>query len=88
MANIKSAMKRARQAAVRTERNKTHRSRMRSRIRKVEDAVAEGNAEEATAAFRQAEPALARAVQRGVIHANAANRKISRLAEKVRSIQT
>ncbi|MCG8446178.1 MAG: 30S ribosomal protein S20 [Hyphomicrobiales bacterium] len=86
MANTKSAKKMVRKIAARTEINKARRSRMRTFIRRVETALKAGNAEEAQTAFRQAEPEIMRAAQKGVIHKNTASRKISRLAARVRAL--
>lgn len=83
MANTSSARKAARVIARRTAVNKTRRSSMRTSVRKVEDAVEAGNRDAALAALKAAEPALKRAAQKGVIHRNAANRKISRLTKSV-----
>ncbi len=86
MANTKSAKKMVRKIAARTEINKARRSRMRTFIRRVETALKAGNAEEAQTAFRQAEPEIMRAAQKGVIHKNTASRKISRLAARMRAL--
>jgi len=83
MANTSSARKAARVIARRTEVNKARRTRMRSSVRKVEDAIAAGDKNAALAALKSAEPELMRAAQKGVIHRNAANRKVSRLAHSV-----
>jgi small subunit ribosomal protein S20 len=88
MANTKSAKKAARQAVRRTEVNKARRSRMRTYVRKVEEALEAGNAVEALAAMKLAEPELAKAQQRGVLHANTASRKISRLVRRIRVLAT
>jgi small subunit ribosomal protein S20 len=86
MANTKSAQKAARQAVRRTEINKARRSRMRTYVRNVEEAIEAGNAAAAAAAMKMAEPELAKAQQRGVIHANTASRKISRLVRRIRAM--
>jgi small subunit ribosomal protein S20 len=83
MANTSSARKATRVIARRTEVNKARRSGMRTSVRKVEDAVTAGDRNAALAALKVAEPELKRAAQKGVIHRNAANRKISRLAKRV-----
>jgi small subunit ribosomal protein S20 len=80
MANTSSARKAARVIARRTEVNKARRSRMRSSVRKVEEAIAAGDKAAALAALKSAEPEIMRAAQKGVVHRNAANRKVSRLA--------
>ncbi len=83
MANTRSAKRATRQIARRETINKARRSRMRNFVRKVEEAIAAGNRETALAALKQAEPELMRAAQRGVVHKNAASRKVSRLAHQV-----
>jgi small subunit ribosomal protein S20 len=83
MANTKSAKKAARQTVRRTAVNKTQRTRLRSSVRKVEDAIASGNKEAATAALKEAEPILARTAQKGIVHRKTASRKVSRLVKRV-----
>jgi small subunit ribosomal protein S20 len=86
MAHTLSAKKRIRQTASRTERNKARRSRIRTFIRKVEEAIATGNATEARTALQAAEPEIARGVSKGVVKQNTASRKISRLAHRVNAL--
>ncbi len=83
MANTKSAKKAARQTIRRTNANKGRRSRMRGYARKVEEAIASGDKAAAAAAFKEAEPVLARTAQKGLVHRRTASRKISRLAKRV-----
>jgi small subunit ribosomal protein S20 len=83
MANTKSAKKAARQSKRRTAVNKSRRSRVRSATRKVEEALAAGDQSLAMTAMAQAEPALIRAAQKGIVHRNAARRKVSRLAQRI-----
>jgi len=83
MANTKSAKKAARQIARRTVVNKSRRSRVRSAVRQVEEALAAGDRSRAIAAMAEAEPALIRAAQKGILHRNAAQRKVSRLAHRI-----
>ncbi len=83
MANTTSAKKAGRQIARRTEVNKARKSRMRTFLRKVEEAIAAGNKGLAADALRVAEPALMRAAQTGVVHRNTASRKVSRLARRI-----
>lgn len=83
MANTKSAKKAARQIARRTVINKARRSRVRGAIRKVEEAIASGDRPAAVAAMAEAEPAIIRGAQNGVVHRNAARRKVSRLAHRI-----
>lgn len=86
MANTPSAKKATRKIERRTEVNKNRRSRVRTFLRKVEEAIAAGDKDAATAAFKVAEPELMRAVSRGVWHKNTASRKVSRLAGRVKAI--
>ena len=86
MANTKSAQKAARQTARRTEVNKSRRSEMRTFVRKVEEAIAAKDPKAAAEALSDAAPHLARAAQKGIIHKNAASRKISRLAKRVNAL--
>ncbi len=86
MANTKSAKKMTRKIAKRTEVNKARRSRMRTFVRKVEEAIASGDRAAALAALRAAEPEIMRAAQKGVAHKNMASRKVSRLAARVRAL--
>jgi small subunit ribosomal protein S20 len=83
MANTASARKATRVIARRTEINKARRSQMRTSVRKVEEAIAAGDRNAALEALKAAEPQLMRAAQKGVVHRNAANRKVSRLAKSV-----
>ncbi|MGI9523905.1 MAG: 30S ribosomal protein S20 [Hyphomicrobiaceae bacterium] len=86
MANTPSAKKAARQTLRRTEVNKTRRTRLRTVVRNVEEAIASGNKGAAREALRQAEPVLARSGQLGVVHTNAASRKVSRLSHQIRAM--
>lgn len=88
MANTSSAKKAARQTVRRTEINKSRRTRMRGAVREVEEAIASGDQAAAVAAFKAAEPVLARTGQKGVIHANTASRKVSRLAKRIKAMAT
>jgi len=83
MANTKSAKKASRKIARRTEVNKARRSRMRSHVRMVEEAIAVGHKQKALTALHSAEPELMRAAQRGVIHRKTASRKVSRLTAQI-----
>lgn len=86
MANTPSAKKAARKIERRTEVNRSRRSRVRTFLRKLEDALAAGDATAAGVAFKAAEPEIMRAVTKGVIHKNTASRKVSRLAARVRKL--
>ena len=83
MANTSSARKAARVIARRTDVNKARRSRMRTIIVKVEEAIASGDRSRALAALKEAEPVIMRSAQKGVVHRNAASRKVSRLTDRV-----
>jgi len=83
MANTKSARKAARQIARRTVINKSRRSRVRGTVRQVEEAIAAGDRTKALAALAEAEPALVRAARHGILHRNAAQRKVSRLSQSI-----
>ena len=83
MANTKSAKKAARQATRRTVVNKARRTRLRSSVRRVEEAIASGNKEAAASALKEAEPVISRTAQKGIVHHNSASRKMSRLAKRV-----
>lgn len=83
MANTPSAKKSVRKQARRTEVNKTRRSRVRSHIRAIEEAIAGGDSKAAQEALRSAQPEIMRAVSCGIMHKNTAARKISRLAHRV-----
>ncbi|PHQ95470.1 MAG: 30S ribosomal protein S20 [Marinosulfonomonas sp.] len=86
MANSPQAKKRARQNDRRAKVNKTRRTRIRSFLRKVEEAIASGNKETATEALRVAQPELMRGVTKGIYHKNTASRKMSRLSSRVKAI--
>ena len=86
MANTPRSKKRARQIERRTDVNKARRSRIRTFIRKVEEAIASGNAEAAALALKTAQPELMRGVTKGVVHKNTASRKVSRLAARVKAL--
>jgi small subunit ribosomal protein S20 len=83
MANTPSAKKATRKIARRTAINKSRRSRMRTFMRKVEEAIAAGDPQAATAALHEAEPIIMRAAQKGIVHKNTASRKVSRLTHRV-----
>ncbi len=83
MANTKSAKKATRKIARRTTINKARRSRMRTSLRTVEDAIAKGDKTAAQAALVAAEPSLMRAARKGIIHKKSASRKVSRLTHRI-----
>ncbi|MCD1633708.1 30S ribosomal protein S20 [Martelella mediterranea] len=86
MANTTSAKKATRKMARRTAVNKSRRTRVRGYVRKVEEAILAGDLDQAKAALAAAEPELARAASKGVLHRNTASRKVSRLAQRVKAI--
>jgi len=86
MANTPSAKKSARKIAARTEVNKARRSRVRTFIRKFDDAIASGDKELAQSALKAVEPEIMRAASKGVVHKNTASRKISRLTKQFKAL--
>ena len=86
MANTKSAKKATRKIERRTAVNRARRSRMRTYVKKVEDALRTGDAAAASAALADAQPSLIRAAQKGVVHRNTASRKVSRLTKAVKAL--
>lgn len=86
MANTAQSKKRARQAVARQDVNKARRSRIRTFLRKVEEALASGNQDAAAAALKAAQPEVMRGVTKGVLHKNTVARKISRLNHRVKSL--
>lgn len=86
LANHKSSEKRIRQTAVRTARNTHIRSTMRTYVKQVREAVAEGNLEGAKTALAKAVPCIDKAASKGVIHKATASRKISRLSKLVNDL--
>ena len=86
MANTASAKKAVRKIARRTEVNKARRSRVRTFIRKVEEAISSGDKKAANEALKVAEPEIMRSVSKGVMKKNTAARKVSRLSQGIRKI--
>jgi small subunit ribosomal protein S20 len=86
MANHKSAEKRIRQTEKRTATNRARRSRIRTFMKKVEEAIATGDKGAAQAAFKEAQPELHRGVTKGVLHKNTVARKLSRLNARISSL--
>ena len=86
MANTPQSKKRARQIERVTAVNKARRSRIRTYLRKVEEALASGDAAAAAEALKSAQPELMRGVTKGVVHKNTASRKVSRLAARLKAI--
>ena len=86
MANTPQSQKRPRQTERRTAVNKARRSRIRTYLRKVEEAIAGGDAQVAAEALRAAQPELMRGVTTGVVHKNTAARKMARLSARVKAL--
>lgn len=86
MANTAQAKKRARQNETRFQINKARRSRVRTFLRKVEEAIDSGVKDDAATALRALQPELARGVTKGIFHKKTASRKMSRLASRVKAI--
>ena len=86
MANSPQSKKRARQIERRTAVNKARKSRIRTFLRAVEEAIASGDKATATEALRAAQPELMRGVTKGIFHKNTASRKVSRLASRVKAL--
>ena len=86
MANTPQAKKRARQNEKRFAVNKARRSRIRTYLRIVEEAIESGDKEAAATALKLAQPELMRGVTKGVYHKNTASRKMSRLSARVKTL--
>ena len=86
MANSPQSKKRARQNEARYAVNKARRSRIRTYLRKVEEAIASGDQAAAAEALKAAQPELMRGVTKGTMHKNTASRKVSRLASRVKQL--
>jgi small subunit ribosomal protein S20 len=88
MANSASASKRIRQIERRTAVNKSRKSRVRGFIRRVEEAITSGDQAVALNALRAAQPEIVRGANKGILHANTASRKISRLHHRIKAMAT
>ena len=86
MAHHKSAQKRIRQTERCTVVNRARRSRIRTFIKRVETALASGDANAAATALKQAQPEIMRGVSKGVLKLGTASRKVSRLAQRVKAL--
>ena len=86
MANTKSAKRAARVSERRMDVNKSRRTRLKSGVRTVEEAIASGKKADAEQALKAAEPMLMRSAQKGVVHKKTASRKVSRLTARVKSM--
>jgi small subunit ribosomal protein S20 len=87
MANHKSALKRDRQSKVRRLRNRMNKSRMKSAVGKVEEAIASGSEEQARQTLQQAVSLIHKTASKGTIHKKTASRKVSRLARRVNQMR-
>jgi small subunit ribosomal protein S20 len=87
MANTPSAKKRVLQIEKRTAVNTARRSRIRTFIRRVEEAIRSGDSEAAREALRAAQPEIMRGSAKGVMHANTASRKVARLSHRVKAMK-
>ena len=86
MANTTSAKKATRKIARRTEVNKSRRTRMKTSLRKMEEVLATGDKQAAQDQLRQVQPVIMKAASKGIIHKNAASRKVSRLSARVKAL--
>ena len=86
MANTAQSKKRARQNEKRAAVNKSRRSRIRTFLRKVEEAISSGNKSAANAALKEVQPELMRGVSKGIFHKNTASRKMSRLSTRIKKL--
>lgn len=87
MANHKSAIKRAKQSEARRMRNRARKSRMKTAIRKLEEAIRNNALDDAVVRLREATSIIAKTAAKGTIHRNTASRKISRLTKKVNGLK-
>jgi small subunit ribosomal protein S20 len=87
MANTSSAKKAIRVADRRNKINQSRRTRVKTSVRLVEEAIAKGDTKAAAAALQAAQPEIIRAANKDVMHRNAASRKISRLAHRIKAIK-
>ena len=86
MANLSSSKKMVRKIERRTARNRDQKSKMRTFIRRVDEAIAGGDKAAAETALRAAQPLIARAGRKGLMHKKTASRKVSRLAKQISAI--
>lgn len=86
MAHHKSAKKRIRQTESRTAVNRTRRTRIRTYLKKVEDAITAGDKNSADSAFKEAQPELMRGVSKGIFKKQTASRKLSRLSSRIKTL--
>ena len=86
MANTTSAKKRIRNTLRKTDINKSRRSRIKTFVKKVEDAIETKDAKSAMDSLKAAQPEIMRGVTKGIFHKNTASRKISRLSSRIKAI--
>lgn len=86
MANHKSALKRNRQSLVRRARNRVNKSKVKTAVRAVREALEQGSSDQAQAALKVAIPVIQRAASKGTLHKKTASRKVSRLARQVHAL--
>ncbi len=86
MAYNSSAKKRIRQIERRTEVNRARVSRIRSFVRKVEEAIASGNKDAAAVTLREVQPELMRGAKAGLLHRNTVARRVSRLSRRIKAM--
>ena len=86
MADHFSALKRARQTETKTTRNRANKSRLRSVLRSLREAIAKGEKEAAQAAYRDTVSVVDKGVQKGILHKNTASRYKSRLSKRVKAV--
>ena len=87
MPNKASAKKRLRQSVRKTTENKNRKTRIKTFVKKVEQAIAQGDHPNANEVLTTAQSEIMRGVTKGVVHKNSASRKISRLNSKVKSLK-
>ena len=86
MANTPSAKKRIRNTLRKTDINKSRKSRIKTFVRKVEDAIESKDTKSAMESLKAAQPEIMRGVTKGIFHKNTASRKISRLSSRIKAI--
>lgn len=86
MANSPQSKKRARTAQRRAAINKSRRSRIKTFIRRVEEAIVSGDQAKAQEALKNAQPEIMRGVTKGILHMNTASRKVSRLSSRIKAM--
>jgi len=87
MANYASAKKRIRQIERRTIVNRARIGRIRTYVRRVELAIAEGNKVNAAEAFKAAQPEMMRGTTKGLAHRNTVARRLSRLSARIKAME-